>query len=58
MPDSKYVYDEKQAFLAYKRKCKKIAKDFKYSQEVMDKLENATTIPELERTMTQARLDI
>lgn len=39
----------------YKRKAKTAAKDFNYPECVLEKLETATTIVEIEKIMTNAR---
>ena len=42
-------------FKRYKRQCKSIASDFNYSKEIMDRIEKAETIPQLERIMVDGR---
>ena len=53
--DDMSTADRDAFFRKYKKQCRTVARDFHYSKEVMDNIENATTIPQLERIMTGAR---
>lgn len=56
MPEVRDAYNREKSFKIYKRMAVKVADDFKYGSEVVQKIKSAKTSDEISEVMRDARI--